>query len=248
MRYLEIINETTEQDRLIVNLANNLNSHVKRYEYNDRVINQGIYLGKIEKLSTIHKGTSIESLNPVHVELVSDKYMRGISNSTATRAMWDPNIKTIYLNTEYIGDPRMERLIAHELRHALDDYLSDFSQGSRYYTPRKKEHRYSGEDPVKSRTDYLAKPSEINARFLEVLNLLTPVIKSAVDKNRSDTFAYLFDKFKYYLVKKEILKLFPEGTESKDLRRLYKRGIDYITNEVERLKKVNYNCLLIDNS
>jgi hypothetical protein len=239
MRYLEIINETTEQDRLIVNLANNLNSHVKRYEYNDEIINQGIYLGKIQKLSTIHKGTDIEVLDPVHIELVTDRYMNQISPSKTgnTRALWKPDLKTVYLNTDYIGDSMMPRLIAHELRHALDSFVSDFDPGTRYDTPRKKEYQYYGNHPVKSRLEYLARPSEINARFLEVLHLLSPVIEKTVNSNRSDTFVYLFDKFKFYLLKKEILDLFPEGTESQDLRRLYKRGIDYIISEVERLKK-----------
>jgi hypothetical protein len=243
MRYIDFITETTSQDKLIVKLANEINSLINKYEYNEKVIKQGLYLGKIEKISKIDNESDIAILNPVHIELVSDSYMNKIApGKTGARALWDPNIKTVYLNTDYIGDPRMARLIAHELRHALDSYLSDFDSGKGYDIPRKKEYRYSGDplkDPKRARTDYLARPSEINARFLEVLHLITPVIEHAVKTKKSDAFNYSFDKLKYYLKKKEILDLFPEGTESTDLRRLYNRGIDYITHKIEELQTAN---------
>lgn len=237
MKLHELIFETTEHDTIILRMAKDINKIIKKYDEDLTVYRKGKYLGKLGTLTDMQKDSPLEILNPVHIELINDITINRIGKGKTIRALWYPDNKTIYLNTEYITDPRMRRLISHELRHALDDYLADFKQRKRYDTPREKQFRYDDDnDEVKKFIHYHASPSEINARFTEVLDLLHDVIEKAVKSNRPDLFEYLMTQFKKYLESKEISKYFPTGVQSTDYRRLYKRGIAYIMNKINELK------------
>lgn len=239
MKIFDLIVETTEHDSIMLKMAKAIHKIIQKYDEDFTVYRQGKYLGKLETLTNIQKDTPLEILNPIHIELVNDKTISRIGDSDSIRALWKPDNKTIYLNTEYITDPRMRRLISHEIRHALDDFLADFDAGNRYITPKDKQFRYYGKDPKKKFTHYQARPDEINARFTEVLDLMDDVIENAVKNKQSDIFQYLMNKFKKYLESKDITKYFPSGTQSTDYRRLYKRGIAYIMNKINELQNKN---------
>lgn len=232
MKIFDLIVETTEHDSIMLKMAKAIHKIIQKYDEDLIIYRKGKYLGKIETLTNVQKDTPLEILNPIHVELVNDEIINRIGNGDAIRALWNPENKTIYLNTEYITDPRMRRLISHEIRHALDDFLADFGAGERYTTPKDKQFRYYGKDPKKKFAHYQARPDEINARFTEVLDLLDDVIDNAIRNKTPNIFEYLITKFKKYLESKDITKYFPQGTQSNDYRRLYKRGISYIMNKI----------------
>lgn len=236
MKLYELIVETTEHDTIILKMARVIHKIIQKYDEDLTVYRRGKYLGKLESLTNVQEGTPLEIINSVHIELVNDSTINRIGEDTDIRALWNPDNKTIYLNTEYITDPRMRRLLSHEIRHALDDFLADFKSREKYYTPKEKQFRYYGKDSKKKFIHYHASPSEINARFTEVLDLLHDVIEKAVKSNRPDLFEYLMSQFKEYLESKEISKYFPTGVQSNDYRRLYKRGIAYIMNKINELK------------
>lgn len=239
MKLVELIVETTEHDSIMLKMAKTIHKIIQKYDEDFTVYRQGKYLGKLETLTNIQKDTPLEILNSVHVELVNDNTINRIGNGNSIRALWNPDNKTIYLNTEYITDPRMRRLISHEIRHALDDFLSDFDVGQRYSTPKDKQFRYYGKDPKKKFAHYQARPDEINARFTEVLDLLDDVIDNAIKNKTPNIFEYLMNKFKKYLESKDITKYFPQGIQSNDYRRLYKRGIAYIMHKINEIESKN---------
>jgi hypothetical protein len=157
-----------------------------------------------------------------------------------TSGVWDPNTDTIWINSERLSDLRLKviRLISHELRHALDDMKSDYraSESDRYDTPKNPAYRNIKKDPYYGNLSYLAKPSEINARFVEVLTLLSRTIardfiqtgtRGLRDKAISDLYRFLETK--------KILNLFPEKEKSADYKRLLKRAVDFIDKEIAYL-------------
>jgi len=146
--------------------------------------------------------------------------------------VWDGKNDVIILNKEYLTSNVMKSTITHELRHALDDYKSNFKankSNSRYVIPKKKIHRNSN-------LEYLAEPAEINARFLQVLHYMIPVINRSVKLPADQGNKLINNAFKKALGFYRILELFPEKEKSKDYKRLIKRGIDFIKKELDYAK------------
>jgi hypothetical protein len=136
-------------------------------------------------------------------------------------------------NQDFIGSTYLLSVISHELRHALDDFKSDHRAGSseKYSTPKKRHQR-------RGKNLYLAQPSEINARFLQVLNSLVPIIKRAYlqkspDKIKQEIVKNFYNLLNYY----NISELFPEKEASRDYKRLIKRGMDFISKESEHVEQ-----------
>ena len=128
--------------------------------------------------------------------------------------------------------------MAHELRHALDDYKSEkkASVSNSYSTPKKKEYRKEYNDPYYGNISYLAEPAEINARFLQVLDQLTTTIRQSVKLYPNDPKPAIMKEFKNILAYYHISDLFPEKELSKDYKRLMKRAMDYIEKELAYLQ------------
>ena len=195
--------------------------------------------------------TPLEILNPVKIQLQSDYGLRKrIKNEDGLEVMgekgvyyglWDPNKSTMTLNKDMIDEPSVRSAIAHELRHALDDYKSDFKAGTskRYWTPKNKDYKDVKDDPKLGDVDYFARPGEINARFVETLNSMVPIIKKAVAEIEPKYLrSYILSEFKDTLRHHFISNLFPEKEKSKDYKRLLNRGIEFIRKEVEHQLKV----------
>lgn len=216
--------ESSEEDRAIASLSSVVYNGLQDYVG----ISENVVLGKIGDLFN----TPLVALNDITIELQSDEDIRHALDVKDPAAMafgyWDLPTSTIVLNHDLLNTERMKTTVAHELRHALDDVKSNnvASSSPSYNRPRKKEHA-----GIES-----AQPSEINARFVEVLQVLAkraPQWFAKVTPQR--TRERLLNDFDHLLVKYEIANLFPEKTKSSDYKRLLKRGYDFIQKEIDHL-------------
>lgn len=238
MKLLEfIITETSDEDRAIVSLSSSLATKLQSLESRNQ---QEIALGKIGDLVD----TPLVAVNDIKIQVTDEDRILDVLGKTKesdsiTSGVWDPNTDTIWINYQALSKPKLQliRLISHELRHALDDMKSDYraSESDRYDTPKNPKHRKK--DPYYPTLPYLAKPSEINARFLEVLTHLTRSMSNNVTRYgleglRERSIRDLFD----FMEMRDILHLFPEKEKSKDYKRLLKRGVEYIEKEIEHLQ------------
>jgi hypothetical protein len=210
------------------------------YDVDEIEDDKPIKLGKIGELFN----TPLEGLNHINLELQSDYGIRLRMKKEGGReikrpedemiyGLWYGNSDTVVLNKDFIGSNALKTVVSHELRHALDDVKSDYKAnkpGGRYSIPKKKEHRKN--DPYQPNLSYIAEPAEINARFVEVLHLLVPVIQRAAKLPNVNVRDQAMSEFKRFLKAKSIEKLFPEGTASRDYKRLLKRGVDFIDKEI----------------
>ncbi len=261
MRLQELF-ETTEEDRGLISLASAIADYLKTVEvdseenapeYSDDEYDsdfddergerdEPIILGKIGDLFD----TPFEVLNKVTLELqsghglkVRDGRVNDGPNGSVIKGMWDGNNGTLVLNKDYIGTKSIKSTIAHELRHGLDDYKSGgeaFKTGGRYVTPKKKEHRKPTNDPYFGNVAYLAEPAEINARFVQVLNDLVPIIQRSVKLPGNNGKASIESGLKKAFEDNRIADLFPEKAKSKDYQRLVKRAYDFINKELAHVQ------------
>jgi hypothetical protein len=246
MRLQELF-ETTEEDRALISLSSAIYNMLTEYVGTD---DTGlIRLGKIGDILD----TPVDALQHVSIDLLSGPEFTkraeadpdSIANGTSqVFAVWEATTDTIILNTEYLDSPRMKTAITHELRHALDEVKSgsfpaskknkDPENINRYFTPKKKEHRKA--DPYNN-TQYRAQPAEINARFVELLDILSKRIPKWYAKlDASEIKSQLTTDFKNLLVKFEIAELFPEKTKSSDYKRLVKRAYDFMQKEIAHVE------------
>lgn len=240
MRLQELF-ESSEEDRAIISLSQSI---YDMYKDSPHPVN----LGKIGDSFN----TPIAVLNNIQIELATDEEMkRRAKVSTASDVikndedekpkkvlgLWDSDTDTIFLNHDYLSHPRMKSIVTHELRHALDDIKSGYEAGAskRYFTPRKKEHR-DKESPFR----YKAQPAEINARFTEVLHILSTSIKNAYKRIPPDQLRpRVVNFFNNLMDQYHIADIFPERTESPQFKRLVKRGMDFIQKEMEYIEKTS---------
>ena len=102
-----------------------------------------IKLGKIGDMFD----SPIPALDSIRIELISDYSIHELfSNEEGHEAMghtilgfWSSDTNTISFNADRLRDKRMETVIGHELRHALDDIKSNYkgNASTRYSTPKK---------------------------------------------------------------------------------------------------------------
>jgi len=238
MRIHELIVETPEEDRAIISLANVIYDYLQQYADTDLDYDETgvIHIGRIGDLFD----TPIPAMDRVRLEITSDEAIIDLArrlNGKATPedshfGQWDPMEKAISLNADYLSSNRMRNIIAHELRHAMDDMksLNRANQSTRYRTARDPADRA---DPD---TAYRAEPAEINARFIEALHVLTPIIPKLVNLDtvafRTKMTAYLNKAFEV----KHIADLYPEKTDSPHYKRLLQRAWAYIDKEVAHVK------------
>jgi len=238
MRIQELLVETAEDDRAILSLADAIYNYLQSYadtelDYDETGV---IHIGRIGDLFD----TPIEILNSVRLEITPDEAIVDLARRLYGRAtpadshfgQWDPMNKAISLNADYLSSKRMRNVIAHELRHAMDDAksLNRANQSTRYRTARSVQHQ-ADQDGA-----YQAQPAEINARFVEALNLLVPVIAklSTLDSTsfRTKMTAYLNRAFEL----KDIADYYPEKTANAHYRRLLQRAWDFINKELAHVK------------
>lgn len=237
MRLQELF-ETTEEDRALISLSSSIY---------DKIINRlNRQPGNIQ-LGTIGDNfvTPMPALNDISISVLDSEDFEKESfdpadhtDSTGDKVFgfWDEDSKAIVLNRTLIGRHRMKTVISHELRHALDSIKSDNFKGGgySYFTPRKKEHRK--DDPY-STMQYRARPAEINARFVEILDILSKRMPKWIDRlEPHEVKKQLSKDFKNLLVKFNIADIFPEKTKSSDYKRLVKRAYDFMQKELEYLE------------
>jgi hypothetical protein len=274
MRHFEIINETTEEDRAILSLAAAIYSKLKEYEDVEPDISYSpdddyfdpdadfddeakpddelITVGTIGSLFN----TPLEILNPVTIELQSNyginERMRKEKGADVTKepstgvilGLWYPHNSTMVFNKDYLGSNSLKSTVSHELRHALDDYKSEFKANSsnKYTTAKNKSYRKVTKDPHMGNLAYLAEPAEINARFIQVLHDMVSVIDRAIKLDPSKIEPLLSKYLKQSMANHRISDLFPDKDNSKDYKRLMKRAADFIQKELKhKLEVKNQN-------
>jgi hypothetical protein len=216
--------ESSEEDRAITSLSSAVYAGLQKYVG----IGENIILGKIGDLYD----TPLVALNNVVIELQCDTDIKRALEVTDPLVMaygyWDSPTHTIALNYDLINADRMKTTVAHELRHALDDVKSNNAASSSvsYNRPRKKQHT----------GNVAAQPSEINARFIEVLQVIAkraPLWLAKVTPDRARD--RLHNDLTHLLTNYHIAQFFPEKTQSPDYKRLLKRGTDFIDKELKSL-------------
>lgn len=256
MKLVELfLRETTEEDRAIISLASSVYDYVQQYadqdlDYDnpDDEINEIVRLGKLGDLFN----TPIEGAPDINLELQTDmgliKRVRKdrpdettpIPLADGPGGLWYNHNKTLVLNSDYLSVPDMKSVIAHELRHAMDDIKSNYkaNQSKRYETPRNKSYRKITNDPHMGNLAYLAQPSEINARFIQALNKLVDQNQiAALIKYPQDQLTTRAERIlKKAMDTYNITHLFPEKEKSEDYKRLMKRGMDFIFKELNHLR------------
>jgi hypothetical protein len=200
--------------------------------------------------------TPLEILNPIRITLLSDygvgqrrrkevpDEISKAPNGENAIGLWYGGNQEMVLNMDYLGTNTMKSVIAHELRHALDDYKSEFKAnepGGRYSTPKKTEHRRNASEPKSKEMSYLAEPAEINARFIQVLHAMVPIIGRAAKLDPARGKQLVDRSFDKLMDTYNISSLFPEKTASKDYKRLLKRGVDFIDKEMTHVKSQQNN-------
>jgi len=241
MRIHELLVETAEEDRAIMSLADTVYDYLQQYADTDLDYDETgvIHIGRIGDLFN----TPIPAMDRIRLEISSDDAIVDLVrrlNGKATPAdshlgQWDPMEKAISLNADYLSTKRMRNTIAHELRHAMDDMksLNRANQSTRYRTARNPADRANPD------TAYRAEPAEINARFVEALHVLIPIIPKLVNLDptafRTKMTAYLNKAFEI----KHIADLYPEKTDSPHYKRLLQRAWDFINKELTHVKSVD---------
>jgi len=237
--------ESSNEDRAIISLSSSIDDYIQQFANkdidfdNDDDAELGIInLGKIGQIFD----TPLGALNGVNLILQTDAGIvdrlekedsaAGGKHSRANyeaMGLWYADANTIILNMDYILSAQMKSTISHELRHALDDYKSGFkaSTSKSYNTPRNSNHLKSDD------TRYIAEPSEINARFLQVLHSLVPAIRRASRLPPENVKSRLESDLKNAMLVNRISELFPEKEKSKHYKRLMKRAADFIHKELE---------------
>ena len=230
MKIHELLIESTDEDRAILSLSSAIYSYIQKYSgfEEDR-----IDIGKIGNIFD----TPLEILNDVNISLMKDDDIKNIVGQKSAVGLWKGSTDDIILNKDYLNTHALKSAIAHELRHALDDYKSNFNanrEDSRYTKPIDKKF-------VNTDLGYYAEPAEINARFLQILHYMIPIIKRASklsneqqNKLIKDSLDKAFDFYK-------MNEIFPEKYKSKDYRRLVNRSLEFIEKELNYLKSNDNN-------
>lgn len=246
MRLVELfIKETAEEDRAIISLAGPIYNLLQNYADQDLDFEdegqESIIVGKIGDFFD----TPFEGIDNITIEIQSDAALlrrakrEHPDTKDAPGGIWDANTKTLIFNSDYLSTGFMKSTIAHELRHMLDDIKSNFkvAASKKYSTPKDKRFRSGkslpGEKHLSSASmSYLAQPAEINARFIQALNDLIPIIKRLSNLPNNQARAKLHRYLVGLMDKHQILDMFRDKDRSPDYKRLLKRGADFIDKEL----------------
>jgi len=244
MRLQELF-ETKEEDRGLISLSSAIYEKVKPYlgdiDYTslyDVPEQELIRLGKIRDIAA---GNSFTTLDETTIEIQGNGpfMIRAVEPGEEAEyegkellAFYEADTNTVVLNLKFINRHRMKTSITHELRHVLDEIKSGSYPGNakRYFTPKKKAHQNTA-------AHYRAQPAEINARFTELLDVLSKrIIKWYGAMEGKDIKKQLTTDFKNLLVKLEIADLFPEKTRSPAYKRLVNRAYAFMQQEMDEIE------------
>lgn len=223
--------ETTEEDRALMSLSSFLYPLIVRSVDRDKPKN---IIGKIGDISS----TPLEILNDVSIEVLSNELFyktldEPVKTKNPAKGFWDEETQTIFLNLTYIDSLSLQKTITHELRHALDDYKSNFSASAstRYFTPKKSGHNLDAID------SYLAQPAEINARFAQAIHVVVMRLDQLAKKGTPESVVRgaLQSLINRAFEVNNISSVFPEKTKSRDYRRLMSRAADILDKEISYL-------------
>jgi hypothetical protein len=229
---LQQVLEGIEDQHTLIRAANSLYAKLKPMATSEFQPSEAQMLGPIGKFVN----TGNKQIDAIDVVLYGAEEMQAFarqeySEENAERYMgfWDPEYKMLVLNRDRLGESRMRTIITHELRHALDDILSGYRATS--------SDRYT-QAPDASNSDrdyqYLASPMELNARFSEVLHLMTGVMRKALRENPANARDVAIKRFGEAMRARQIEQLFPEKTKSRTYRQLVKRGMLFIDSFLEK--------------
>jgi hypothetical protein len=246
MRLVELfLNETTEEDRAIISLADVVYRHVRKYEdYIDPKSTEPLNVGKIGDFAD----TPLDGMEDINIELQEPealgirvaKYNNEEYEGKNPGGVWINTGPTIALNVDKLSSERIKSIIVHELRHALDDLKSSgkANASTRYRLPKKKEHRKK--DPYSPHNyPYLAEPAEINGRFSQVLDGLVEFISKNSNLPADQLRQKAYKSLKRFFIMYRIALLFPEKEKSRDYKRLVKRAVDMINKEVKYITELD---------
>lgn len=228
------LSETANEDRAIISLAHAVSKMIRQKYPPGKGLEHSVDLGKVSD----SLDTPLQSLGNVTIMLnpegeLQDETSSADRSNNITNGLWEPETETIFISDRVLrkADQSLLRILTHEFRHALDDYKSDFRAGKSkgYDTPKNKAYRSAA-----AHTKYLASPAEINARFAEVMSLMTMAIQKRIKEfgNPADIKKQLEADLHRFLEVKKISSLFPEKEKSKDYKRLMKRAVDFIDKEL----------------
>jgi len=267
MKLFELfINETAEEDRAIISLADAVYKYLQRYADDDDTDDEPDYYGdedddlydvpKDDKVTTVGRigdlfNTPLLAAEHVTLELqssygISERLRKESTDDVAkgprgeVLGLWYGENSTLVLNRDYLVSNTIKSTIAHELRHAVDDFKSNKQAnkaGGRYSIPKNKSYRNVTNDPHLGNLSYLAQPAEINARFVQVLHAMVPVIGRAAKLEPQQADQLINQTLKKAMASYRIADLFPEKEKSKDYKRLMKRAVDFIEKEKSHTKK-----------
>lgn len=244
MRLNEFLIEAADMDKTIVQLATIIN--------NDASANGGklksmkSYVAQLPDHMKQMVGNALDNikLKAYTGQTMFKKANPGVKadreQSSKQQGMWQAfttadgdftgNDGILGINKDTLGTRAGTGYIAHELRHAFDDIQSRGAtiDSPGYINPRKKEHQQGDRY-----TQYIASPSEINARFLSALEQLTRGVPIAYKQPEEKIKAKMLSFLDWVFEKFEISKLFPEKEKSKDYKQLVKRAMLYIQQEMK---------------
>lgn len=251
MRAFEILLETTEEDRAIVSMAKSIHRYLKDNWSNfEPETDDPEVVGSIGQLFDIpFDGKIKKDFNSILIQLQSDYGIRERRKTeTGARVTQSPNKeniiglwyydrKLIVLNLDYLGTKKLTSVITHELRHALDTFKSE-GRSDIFGTSYNRPLTTTGNEYQ----DYRSQPTEINARFSQVLEYMVRNIPEVI-KQSPENYKKLIEKmFFSALDHYNIADLFPEKHQSRAYKRLIKRGMDFIQKETEYVhSQINKN-------
>lgn len=227
--------ETSEEDRAILSLAKAIGDHLLRYSGK---VSDEVTVGKIGDLFN----TPLEVLNPITINLETPEKTKqddpDYDPENPTAGTWSGSTSTITLNSDLIGSNSIKTYLAHELRHALDDYKSNFRANSwqnKYSAPSSKLQHSVRNDPYSKNLPYLSQPNEINARFLQALYATTGNLqRAAKTKSPQELKDFAMTELKRWMQYYQIDQVFADKNV-KGYKRLLKRGVDYLNKEISHL-------------
>lgn len=220
----ELLLETTNEDRALSSLTTALYQVTRRYAATHP---NGGLLGKIEDLVD----TPLIALNTVSIRLLPNKLFYAALDGSDTSAegtgvmgFWDPSEETVVLNMEYVADPRWNKTIAHELRHALDDVKSGYNvaDDSGYVNHPKGE---------------LHAPHEINARYMAGMHAALLKIQRMRNEGATeqDVRSKLPSIVGHALDANNITRVMPDRYNNPAYKRLASRAYQLLSTEVDHL-------------
>lgn len=263
MKVAEILTESAKDEHRLQLIAKHIvrkikNEVAQEEKYREQDIKRGVRPeAPVIELGAIKDNIPTKALSDLFGRLGRIKMDVNFGKEIKDAGGWfDNGTNTIEINYPFGASEnidKIESVIVHELRHALDNSKSKGwalhstakSSGDKNH-PLNKAAAAVGSD---AGYDYYAEPSEINARFSQVLQELTRIIKKDMRSGRPMGINNIMAQIHELLQKYELVSVFPskkviagatpedKPLDNKDYQQILKRAIKYFDAEKERLTK-----------